>query len=92
MSHLFQQGVVSGELFLSDGNFRNKVNKLLSDKFKLNNPLVRPNPADYEICYGIMSDVPGPLHIPFFSKVVLRNAVKRLRAYGYKVTKKKIES
>jgi uncharacterized protein (TIGR04141 family) len=58
LSHLFQQGVVSGELFLSDGNFRNEVNKLLSDKFKLNSPLIRPNPADYEICYGIMSDVP----------------------------------
>lgn len=49
-----------------------------------------PDPTDYEICYAIMSDIPGELHIPFFSKVVMKNAIKRLQAYGYKVTKKKV--
>lgn len=91
LSHLFQQGVVSGELFIGDAKFRDEVNARLSSSFKLVNPLVRPNAAEFEICYGIMSDVPGQLQIPFFSKVVLKNAVKRLRAYGYMVTKKKIE-
>jgi len=91
LSHLFQQGVVSGELFLSEGSFRTDVNELLGEGFKLHNPVSHQNAAEYEICYAIMSDVPGPLHIPFFSKVVLKNAVKRLTAYGYRVTKKKIE-
>lgn len=91
LSHLFQQGIVSGELFLSESSFRNDVNKLLGENFKLHKPSIHQNAAEYEICYAIMSDVPGPLHVPFFSKVVLKNAVKRLTAYGYRVTKKKIE-
>ena len=90
LSHLFQQGVVSGELFISSESFRGEVNNRLSDDYKLENVDNRPNPAEYEICYAIMSDVPGDLQIPFFSKVVMKHAIKRLQAYGYKVTKKKI--
>ena len=90
LSHLFQQGVVSGELFISSDIFRGKVNDRLSNDYKLENVKNRPNSTEYEICFAIMSDVPGDLHLPFFSKVVMKNAVKRLRAYGYKVTKKKI--
>lgn len=90
LSHLFQQGVVSGELFISDATFRNDVNGKLSDGFRLDDTENRPDPAEYEVCYAIMSDIPGGLNIPFFSKVVMKNAVKRLQAYGYKVTMKKI--
>jgi len=90
LSHLFQQGVVSGELFISDTDFREKVNHQLEGDFQFDDVEAKPNPAEYEVCYAIMSDIPGDLHIPFFSKVVLKNAVKRLQAYGYKVTKKKI--
>ena len=90
LSHLFQQGVVSGELFISSNSFRSEVNSRLSDDYKLDNADNRPNPTEYEICYAIMSTVPGDLHIPFFSKVVMKNAVKRLQTFGYKVTKKKI--
>lgn len=90
LSHLFQQGIVSGELFISSDSFRGKVNNKLSKDYRLDNVESRPDPTEYEICYAIMSDVPGNLHLPFFSKVVMKNAVKRLRAYGYKVTKKKI--
>ena len=90
LSHLFQQGVVSGELFISSDIFRSEVHSRLSDNYKLADVESRPNPVEYEVCYAVMSDVPGDLHIPFFSKVVMKNAVKRLQAYGYKVTKKKI--
>lgn len=90
LSHLFQQGVVSGQLFISDSYFRSEVNGKLSSEHKLDDIENRPNPAEYEVCYAIMSDIPGDLNIPFFSKVVMKNAVKRLQAYGYKVTKKKI--
>ena len=90
LSHLFQQGVVSGELFISSNSFRSEVNSRLSDDYKLDNADNRPNPTEYEICYAIMSTVPGDLNIPFFSKVVMKNAVKRLQTFGYKVTKKKI--
>jgi uncharacterized protein (TIGR04141 family) len=90
LSHLFQQGVVSGELFISDENFRNEVNNRLSDDYKMDDIKSRPDPREYEICYAIMSDIPEDLNLPFFSKVVMKHAVKRLQAYGYKVTKKKI--
>lgn len=90
LSHLFQQGVVSGELFISDERFRKDVNAKLGETYKLASVEARPNPAEYEVCYAVMTDVPGKLHIPFFSKVVMKNAVKRLQAYGYKVTKKRI--
>ena len=90
LSHLFQQGVVSGELFLSDVDFRKKVNEELSAGFKFDDEEKRPEASSYEVCFAIMSDVPGNLNIPFFSKVVMRNAAKRLQTFGYTVTKKKI--
>lgn len=90
LSHLFQQGVVAGESFISDAKFRADVNNKLGDSYKLADAGARPNPAEYEVCYAIMSDVPGELRLPFFSKVVMKNALKRLQAYGYRVTKKKI--
>ncbi len=90
LSHLFQQGVVSGELMLSSKVFRERVNEKLSEGFKFIDTDKRPDPKQYEICFAIMSSVHGDLHIPFFSKVVLKNAVTRLQAFGYKVTKMKI--
>jgi uncharacterized protein (TIGR04141 family) len=90
LSHLFSQGVVSGELFVQDGDFRQKVNDKLPSQLKLPNVSIRPNANDYEIVFGIISRSQNPLEIPFFSKVSLRNARRRLQGYGYKVTKKKI--
>lgn len=91
-SHLFNQGVVSGELFVQEFGFRQKLNKLLPQNFRLADPTQRPNPSDYEIVFAIISKSNNPLDIPFFSKVGLRNARRRLEAYGYRVRKKKISS
>jgi len=52
LSHLFSQGLVSGELFLRDDKFREKVNKKLGDNFKINN---KPKASDYEVIFGIIS-------------------------------------
>lgn len=90
LSHLFAQGVVSGELFVQDAVFREKLNAKLPDAYKLPDAQQRPNADDYEVVFAIISKSPNPLDIPFFSKVGLRNARKRLEAYGYRVTKKKI--
>lgn len=90
LSHLFAQGVVSGELFLQDENFRRKLNEKLPDSHKLPDITVRPNPAEHEVIFAVISKSANPLDIPFFSKVSLRNARRRLSGYGYKVTKKKI--
>lgn len=92
LSHLFMQGAVSGELLVSDGEFRAKLNRELPRGFKLVDPKrIRPNPSEYEIVFAVISGSSNPLNIPFFSKVSLRSARRRLESYGYTVTKKKIQ-
>jgi uncharacterized protein (TIGR04141 family) len=91
LSHLFSQGVVSGEMFVSDINFRVKLNQKLPRSHKLENPKARPNAGEFEVVYGIISESDGALDIPFFSKVSLRNARRRLRSFGYRVSLKKIQ-
>ena len=90
LSHLFQQALVSGDSFLHDEEFRNKLNKELPKSFKLRNTKATPSTKNYRICLAIMSDKPGALDLPFFSKVSLKYAVKQLRKFGYQVSKLKI--
>ncbi len=90
LSHLFFQGLVSGELFLGDSKFREKVNEKLPNGFKITDTNAKPIPSKHEIIYGIISSSPGDLEIPFFSKVSLRNAKKRLETFGYHVSLLKI--
>jgi uncharacterized protein (TIGR04141 family) len=92
MSHLFAQGVVSAELFVSDAEFREKVNDKLPDAHKLADPSARPNAADYEVVFTIISKSANALNLPFFSKVSLRNARRRLEGYGFRVSKKKVRA
>jgi uncharacterized protein (TIGR04141 family) len=92
LSHLFSQGAVAGELFVADEAFRQKINQKLPVGHKLPDHKTRPNATAYEVVYGIISDSQKPLDIPFFSKVSLKNAKRRLEGYGYqKVTIKKIQ-
>ncbi len=90
LSHLFAQGVVSGELFVADEKFREKVNDKLDASHKLSDTSVKPKAEDYEIIFAIITKSSKKLSLPFFSKVTLRNAHRRLRAYGYKVSLLKI--
>lgn len=90
LSHLFAQGLTSAELFAGDAEFRKKLNAKLPTGYKLMNSATRIKPEEYEIMFAIISKSRNQLDIPFFSKVSLRNAKKRLANYGYKVTKKKI--
>lgn len=91
LSHLFAQGLVSGELFLTDQTFREKVNAKLPDGHKLADPVKRPDPFAYQVVFGVISAVPGDLAIPFFSRLNLKHAAKRLSGYGYRVSVAKIE-
>lgn len=88
LSHLFAQGLIAGELFFSDDEFRTKVNDKLPDYLKF--PGTKPNPEDYEIIYAVVSSADKDLEIPFFSKVNLRRAKKRLMAFGYNVSLLKV--
>lgn len=91
LSHLFQQSLVSGECFLHEPEFRQKLNDKLPDGFKLNDPAALPIPSDYPIHLAVMSKVAGPLELPFFSKVSIRYTVKHLRNLGFGVAKLKID-
>jgi len=90
LSHLFAQGVVSATTFISDEQFREKVNKLLPDSLQIPTPANRPNPADFEIAFLVVSASTSELSLPFFSRVTLRNAYKQLMGYGFQVTLTKV--
>jgi uncharacterized protein (TIGR04141 family) len=92
LSHLFAQGQVSAELFLSYPEFRDKVRVLLPTSYQSLIPSTRPIPANYEVIYAVISDSSTYLDIPFFSKVNLRNAKRRLESFGYRVSFQKIQA
>lgn len=90
LSHLFQQGVVSAELFAHEAEFRELVNDKLPNSHKMSHPEEKLAPEDYKIVYGIISRSKSELALPFFSKIVLRNARRRLRDLGFEVRLGKI--
>lgn len=79
MSHLFAQGAVSGELCL-DIQFRLKVNKIHNQTLNINDYRA----GDYTIIFGIISTSPKGLSLPFFSKITLKDTVRRLKNLNYK--------
>jgi uncharacterized protein (TIGR04141 family) len=91
LSHLFAQGVVSAVTFMSDGQFREKVNTLLPETLQFATPANRPNASDFEIAFLVASQSTGKLSLPFFSRVTLRNAYRQLTSYGFKTTLTKVQ-
>lgn len=91
LSHLFSQGVVSGELFLADKDFREKVNAKLPESHRLDQVDRKPTASEYDVVFAVISSSNGDLNLPFFSKVSLKNAKRRLETFGYKVYLQKIQ-
>lgn len=91
LSHLFNQGLVAGELFQMDMDFRQKLNEKLPKQFKIKNPAQRPRVNNYHVIFAIISESDEKrLSIPFFSKVSLRHVISRLEAIGFHVSIAKI--
>jgi uncharacterized protein (TIGR04141 family) len=91
LSHLFNQGLVSGELFQMEPEFRKLLNSKLPAKFKIANSDKRPNINDYHVVFAIISESDEKdLSVPFFSKISLRHVMTRLQAIGFIVTVAKI--
>lgn len=89
ISHLWSQGAVSAEAFVSDPGFRKKLRakvKSLGPGFESYLPNVKQKVArdEYSVVHGIMrkpySD--GSLGLPFFSKVSLQAAAERIGQFG----------
>lgn len=93
LSHLFNQGTVSGRILIVDGAARDlvrgKISEVEAETGQTDFADVIPTAAsnfqsrDYTIVYAVIGtgDVPK---LPFFSLVTLRQAVRDLRALGYK--------
>ena len=78
LSHLFNQAVVSAELVLVDKEFVMKANEKIKTETD-NNAFLISSEERPQVILGIISklDVERP-KIPFFSKVAIRNAKRRL--------------
>ncbi|EYF04938.1 Hypothetical protein CAP_3749 [Chondromyces apiculatus DSM 436] len=86
LSHLFAQATVSATAFLSDADFRDKLNTKLPRAFRLDNPRSRPESGQYEVALVIADAADGDLRLPFFSRVTLRSAQRHLELMGYRLT------
>jgi len=90
-SHFFAQGTSSAELFQTQQAFRQVLNDQLPPSHKLIDIAKRPQSQEYQIVFAVVSDSDGAdLTIPFFSRLNLRAAVRRLDGYGYRVAVAKI--
>jgi uncharacterized protein (TIGR04141 family) len=86
LSHLFLQGLVSGQLFAREESFREKVRKKLPASHRSQATTAKPGQDEYDVVFAIISKSSRPLKIPFFSRVSLRNAYQRLTELGYGVS------
>ena len=80
------------DLFLNDSKFRAEVNRTLPSSHKLSAAQTQLHADQFEVAYAITSKYPGPLDLPFFSRVTLRSSYTQLRNMGYKVSINKIQS
>ena len=88
LSHLFNQGFVSAELFLMAPKFREAVSEKIKDPiYQKLIPTLNPKTADYSIIYLVIQKKKASeeFRLPFFSKVALRKCHRQLTAYGYNV-------
>ncbi|QRN94909.1 TIGR04141 family sporadically distributed protein [Archangium violaceum] len=99
LSHLFAQGVVSAETFLSDEKFRKDVKKAVEKKNPalaqlLGNPKDRPDPNQYEVVFAVIAPPTKekwPQALPFFSQLNLDRTATRLKLLGFRVALHRID-
>lgn len=88
LSHLFSQGRVAAECFLSDEMFRKQVYGLVNKKLgnKIFDYKEKPHSNEYEIVYAIIAKKPYCLveKLPFFSKVNLMLTCQSLERTRFK--------
>lgn len=88
LGHLFNQGMVSGELLKSHPQYMDLANDKLDKPHQLtslgSSADVPRNVNAYTIVFAIISQSAKPgLHLPFFAKVVLKSVYARLLEWGY---------
>lgn len=88
LGHLFNQGLVSGELLKSHAGYVDMANVELSAAHRLpvdpKGAKMPRNVSSYTVVFGVISQSEKPdLHLPFFAKVVLKSVYARLSDLGY---------
>ncbi|MCD9125400.1 DUF6119 family protein [Luteimonas fraxinea] len=89
LGHLFNQGLVSGELLKSHQPYVALANAELSKAHQLeadqgDEKFTARDVSGFSVVFGIISQSEQPnLHLPFFAKVVLKSVNSRLLELGY---------
>lgn len=91
LSHLFYQGMASAEFFQTDPAYRKLVLSKLPKQFQIFTADARPGFEEYHVVFGIIKVSKKQLTMPFFSRVGVRHAVRRLNGFGYRVSLAKID-
>ena len=98
LSHLWNQGLVSTQSFVSDAKFRADFRKAIGARERkysrsgfaalIPDGRTKPMPTDFTIVFGIMRHAGArskTLDLPFFSKIALRAVAQRLALMGFTV-------
>lgn len=96
LSHLFSQGRVSAQCFISDEKFRNQVSDIISLKFgkPVFNHIDKPTTDEYEVIFVIIHSKVDKVSkvLPFFSLVNLMLTIQELdrmrMKYSIKIVKR----
>jgi uncharacterized protein (TIGR04141 family) len=99
LSHLFSQGAIAAETFLSDEKFRKEVKKVIEGQNpeiarRMGDPRERPDPSQHEIVFAVITPPTRekwPNALPFFSQLNLVRTASRLRLLGFRVSLYRIE-
>jgi uncharacterized protein (TIGR04141 family) len=84
LSHLFNQGIVSGRLLLSEGRFRTDLKQKLTTKPRIKAIIAKPIVAsDYKIVYRILKRG-TKFALPFFSKIVVNETRQKIVSMGFR--------
>lgn len=88
LSHLFSQGKVSAQCFISDENYRKQVSDIAEKEYgkQIFNYRDKPQSNEYEVVYAIIDDKDSSLNkkLPFFSLVNLMLTAIELERMHFK--------
>ncbi len=88
LSHLFAQGKISAECFISDEEFRKQVATIADEEFGTSvfDYKQKPHSNEFEVVYAIIDDKDSKLEdkLPFFSKVNLMLTAQELDRMHFK--------